>query len=166
MWLWTASLLAVCAVFTPCIQAQDSHFVPSSFADQLLNSPPCLTMRMAWEGANLPCTPLTHQEWLADLMHWRAERHIRIGYDPARYAGPALQWTQSSFIQPQMMVQDRAFYDPVQGKYTIDRYLDDLEKRYGGIDSVLIWATYPNMGIDDRNQLEMVQSMPGGVEGL
>ena len=64
------------------------------------------------------------------------------------------------------MVHDRYFYDPVAGRYTVDRYLDDLEKRYGGIDAVLIWATYPNMGIDDRNQLEMVESMPGGVEGV
>ena len=76
------------------------------------------------------------------------------------------KWTQSSFIQPQMMVHDRYFYDPVAGKYTVDRYLDDLDKRYGGIDAVLIWATYPNMGIDDRNQLDMVRSMPGGVEGV
>jgi iron(II)-dependent oxidoreductase len=65
-----------------------------------------------------------------------------------------------------MMVHDRYFYDPAQGKYTVDRYLDDLEMRYGGIDSVLIWTTYPNMGIDDRNQQDMVRSMPGGVEGV
>jgi formylglycine-generating enzyme required for sulfatase activity len=94
------------------------------------------------------------------------ERRIRIGYDPARYLKPELQWAQSSFIQPQMMVQDRYFYDPVQGKYTVDRYLDDLDKRYGGIDAVLIWATYPNMGIDDRNQMDMVRSMPGGIDGV
>ena len=87
-------------------------------------------------------------------------------FDPARYEMPELKWTQSSFIQPQMMVHDRYFYDPVAGRYTVDRYLDDLEKRYGGIDAVLVWATYPNMGIDDRNQLEMVTSMPGGVEGV
>jgi gamma-glutamyl hercynylcysteine S-oxide synthase len=147
-------------------RAQDSRYVPFSFPDQLLNSPPCLTIRMPWEGPNIPCTPTTHQEWLVDLIHWRAERLIRTGYDPARYTVPGLRWTQSSFIQPQMMVQDRQFYDPAQGKYTVDRYLDDLEKRYGGIDSVLIWATYPNMGIDDRNQQDMVRSMPGGVEGV
>lgn len=156
----TLAILAVSAT------AQDSRFVPSTFTDELLNSPPCLVKRPAWEGGSAPCTPWTHVEWLADLTHWRAERRIRIGYDPARYALPALRWAQSSFIQPQMMVQDRYFYDPAQGKYTVDRYLDDLEKRYGGIDSVLIWATYPNMGIDDRDQQDMVRSMPGGVDGL
>jgi formylglycine-generating enzyme required for sulfatase activity len=69
-------------------------------------------------------------------------------------------------MQPQMMVHDRYFYDPIDHKYTVDRYLDDLDNRYGGIDAVLIWATYPNMGIDDRNQQDMVRSMPGGIEGL
>jgi formylglycine-generating enzyme required for sulfatase activity len=69
-------------------------------------------------------------------------------------------------MQPQMMVHDRYFYDPVAGKYTVGRYLDDLDKRYGGIDAVLVWATYPNMGIDNRNQLDMVASMPGGLPGV
>jgi gamma-glutamyl hercynylcysteine S-oxide synthase len=147
-------------------RAQDTRYVPSTFHDQLLTSPPCFTIRDAWEGGSVPCSPFAHEEWLADLTHWRAERRIRIGYDPTRYSLPALQWTQSSFIQPQMMVHDRYFYDPEDGKYTVDRYLDDLDKRYGGIDSVLIWATYPNMGIDDRNQQDMVRSMPGGIEGL
>ena len=102
------------------------------------------------------CSPITHERWLRDLQHWRTERRIRTAYDPSRYELPALRWTQSSFIQPQMMVQDRYFYDPVAGRYTVDRYLDDLDKRYGGIDAVLVWSTYPNMGIDDRNQLDMV----------
>ena len=57
------------------------------------------------------------------------------------------------------------FLDPIAGRYTVDRYLDDLDKRYGGIDAVLVWATYPNMGIDDRNQLDMVRTMPGGLAG-
>jgi len=79
---------------------------------------------------------------------------------------PELKWAQSSFIQPQMMVQDRCLYDSATGKYTVDRCLDDFDKRYGGIDSVLLWPTYPNMGIDDRNQHDMIRSMPGGIEGV
>jgi len=143
--------------------AQDSHFRPKG---QQIPVPDCLTMKGLWEGGSKPCSQTEHQAWLADIAHWRIERRIRIGYDGARYDLPALKWTQSSFIQPQMMVQDRYFYDPVARKYTVDRYLDDLEKRYGGIDAVLIWPTYPNMGIDNRNQHDMIRSMPGGVPGV
>jgi hypothetical protein len=106
-----------------------------------------MNLHSAWDGTlQAPCPPLTHERWLRDIDHWRAERRIRTAYDPSRYDLPALRWTQSSFMQPQMMVHDRYFYDPVAGRYTVDRYLDDLNKRYGGIDAVLVWATYPNMG--------------------
>jgi gamma-glutamyl hercynylcysteine S-oxide synthase len=135
----------------------------------LLPSPSCLTMTpvwMWWAGGSAPCTESTHRDWLAEMTHWRMERLIRIGYDGSRYNLPQLQWAQHTFIQPQMMVHDRYLYDPIAGKYTVDRYLDDLEKRYGGIDAVLVWPVYPNVGIDDRNQHDITRSMPGGVEGL
>ena len=143
--------------------AQDWRYLPK---EQQIPPPACLSMHMPWEGSSAPCTTDTHTDWLKAVTDWRTERRIRVGYNGSRYDMPALKWTQSSFIQPQMMVHDRYFYDPIAGKYTVDRYLDDLQKRYGGIDAVLIWATYPNMGIDNRNQQDMVRSMPGGVEGV
>jgi formylglycine-generating enzyme required for sulfatase activity len=149
--------------------AQDSQFV-GRYTDgwdpvpQQISGPACLNAHN--EAAATACTAVDHEAWLADVRHWRDERRIRIGYSGARYDVPELRWTQSSFIQPQMMVEDRYFYDPVAGKYTVDRYLDDLEKRYGGIDSVLIWPTYSNMGIDNRNQHDMIRAMPGGVAGV
>ena len=105
------------------------------------------------EGSHLsgPDSPTDFQKWLADMKRWRMEYLKRIGYNGAEYERPELKWTQSSFMQPQMMIEDRYFYDPVAGKYTVDRYLDDLEKRYGGIDAVLVWHTYPNIGIDNRS---------------
>ena len=138
---------------------------PGSCSQQF-SAPDCFPLRGAWEGGSQPCTEKNFEDWLKDLTHWRAERKIRIGYGSQRYELPAFQWTQSAFIQPQMMVQDRYFYDPVAGKYTVDRYLDDLEQRFGGIDAVLIWPTYPNMGIDNRNQHDMIRSMPGGIPGV
>jgi formylglycine-generating enzyme required for sulfatase activity len=144
--------------------AQDTGYAPRN---QQIPAPECMNLHFAWhDTAVSQCPPQIHELWLSDIRHWRDERRIRIAFDPARYEMPALRWTQSSYIQPQMMVHDRYFYDPIAGRYTVDRYLDDLEKRYGGIDAVLVWATYPNMGIDDRNQLEMVASMPGGIEGV
>ena len=106
------------------------------------------------------------EAWLADIRHWRREELLRMGYDGAEYSRPELRWTQSSFVQPQMMIEDRYFYDPTVGRYTVDRYLDDLENRYGGIDSVLVWHTYPNIGIDNRNQYDLLRDMPGGAAGL
>jgi iron(II)-dependent oxidoreductase len=113
-----------------------------------------------------PATSADFPKWLADIQHWRRERRIRIGYDGAQYERPELVWTQSSFIQPQMMIHERFFYDPVAGQYTVDHYLDDLERRYGGIDSVLVWQSYPNIGIDNRNQYDLLRDMPGGVAGV
>jgi len=162
--------LLLLTLVTPVL-SQDTAYVPGGGlawdADwQQIPGPKCLEMKAAWEGGSSDCTQQDHTAWLADLAHWRTERLIRIGYKDFRYDLPALKWTQSSFIQPQMMVQDRYFYNPILQRYTVDRYLDDLEKRYGGIDAVLLWPTYPNMGIDDRNQHDMIRSMPGGIAGV
>ena len=158
-----SALLHIVLAAATVASAQDSKFSPK---DQQIPVLECLTMKGLWEGGSQPCAQNEHEAWLGEITHWRNERRIRVGYDGARYDLPALKWTQSSFMQPQMMVHDRYFYDPVSSNYTVDRYLDDLEKRYGGIDAVLIWPTYPNLGIDNRNQHDMIRSMPGGVAGV
>jgi formylglycine-generating enzyme required for sulfatase activity len=155
--------IAMLLVFSSLVYSQDTNFEPDH---QQIPAADCLTTRPVWEPETRACTQQDHDTWLADIKHWRRERLIRIGYDGSRYERPELKWTQSSFLQPQMMVQDRYFYDPVSHRYTVDRYLDDLDERYGGIDAVLIWPTYPNMGIDDRNQLDLIRSMPGAVAGV
>ncbi|WP_250628312.1 formylglycine-generating enzyme family protein [Pinirhizobacter soli] len=105
-------------------------------------------------------------DWVRELRDWRREHLTRIGYDDANYRRPELQWAQRNFVHAQMMVEDRYFFDATTGKYTVDRYLDDLQQRFGGIDSVLIWFVYPNIGIDDRNKIDLAHDMPGGIEGL
>jgi formylglycine-generating enzyme required for sulfatase activity len=107
-----------------------------------------------------------YDAWLADLKHWRQEYLVRIGYDGSEYDRPELQWTQRNFILQHVMVEDRYFYDPATRKYTVDRYLDYLDKRYGGPDSVLIWPVYPNIGIDNRNQWDLHRDLPGGIPAI
>ncbi|MBV9481198.1 MAG: SUMF1/EgtB/PvdO family nonheme iron enzyme [Acidobacteria bacterium] len=113
-----------------------------------------------------PASAADFASWLSDLKHWRSESRIRLGYSGSQYDRPELKWTQQSFVQPQMMIHDRFFFDPDAGKYTVSRYLDDLGKRYGAIDSVLIWHSYPNMGIDNRNQYDLIRDMPRGIPGV
>ena len=106
------------------------------------------------------------KNWLADMKKWRELKLAEIKYYGTEYDRPELKWCHSAFVQPQMMVEDRYFFDVETGKYTVDRYLDDLEKRYGGIDAVLVWAIYPNIGIDNSNQFDQFRAMPGGVPAM
>lgn len=105
-------------------------------------------------------------DWLEELKDWRREHLVRIGYTDVNYRRPELQWAQRNFVHAQMMVEDRYFFDAASGQYTVDRYLDDVTARFGGLDSVLIWYIYPNIGIDDRNQFDLAHDMPGGLAGL
>ena len=106
------------------------------------------------------------EAWLRDMKAWRAERRTRMGYDDAQYRRPEFKWAQRNFISPQVMVEERTLFDPEANRWTVDRYLDDLDARYGGIDSVLLWPVYPNIGIDNRNQWDLVRDLPGGVSAL
>jgi gamma-glutamyl hercynylcysteine S-oxide synthase len=155
--------LAAALLFVAACRAQDARYAPNS---QQIPSPGCLSLHDLWSPDSERCARDEHESWLKDIRHWRDERRIRIGYDGSRYQLPALRWTQVAFMQSQMMIEDRYFYDPVAHRYSVDRYLDDLFQRFGGSDAVLIWPTYPNLGIDDRNQQDMLRSMPGGVAGV
>jgi len=105
-------------------------------------------------------------DWVRGFTAWRREHLIRIGFDDALYRRLELEWAQRNFVHTLLMVEDRYFYDPDTGRYTVDRYLDDLEERFGGVDSVLIWYIYPNIGADDRSQFDLIEDLPGGIEGL
>ena len=149
-----------------CLMAQDTGYQPDESQipgpGHPTASPDWMAELHEWEADRTA----QHQAWLSDLRQWRHERLIRMGYDDSEYRRPELLWTQRNFIQPQMMAEERYFYDPASGKYTVDRYLKDLDDRYGGIDSVLIWHVYPNIGIDNRNQWDLARDLPGGVPAL
>lgn len=106
------------------------------------------------------------EAWRDGMKIWRTEHLIRMGYDDAQYRRKELLWSQSNYVHVQMMMEDRYIYDPVSQKYTVDRYLDDLEQRFGIVDSVLLWYIYPNIGLDDRNQTDLIYDLPGGIEGV
>ena len=124
--------------------------------------PGWLTAMQGWTREQ----PSEFERWLADIRAWRAERLVRIGYNDSEYRRPEFQWAQRNLIAPQVMVEDRYLYDPSSRQYTVNRYLKDLDDRYGGIDSVLIWPVYPNLGIDDRNLFDFYHDLPGGIPAL
>lgn len=113
-----------------------------------------------------PASPEDAENWLAGLKAWRTERLTRLRYNGSEYDRPELEWTKHIFSQAQVLIWDRSFYDSEKGEYTVDRFLSDTENRIGPIDAVLIWHVYPNLGVDDRNQFDLLHEMPGGIPGL
>lgn len=159
----TRGFLALFAIVGSLAFGQD---VVNNPQGEQIPGPSCSSIPQWFSSKARTCSPEENAAWLADVEHWRRERRVRIGFDASEYDRPALRWTQSSFVQPQMMVHDRYFFDAKSNKYTVDRYLQDLKQRYGGIDSVLIWHTYPNIGIDSRSQFDLFRDLPGGTEGV
>merc|ERR1711892_504858 len=108
--------------------------------------------------------PGTVQTWFDEFTQWRDSNMAKLNL--SLYDYPQVQWARTSFIQPQLMIHDRYLYDRDKEEWTVSKYLDDVQSRYGGIDSILLWQNYPNIGIDDRNQFDMLKSLPGGLAGL
>lgn len=89
--------------------------------------------------------------WRVEVAQWRASMRSKIGISDTAYE----RW--HTIITPQIMIHDR--YLSNRGNWTIDRFLKDLEDRYGGVDSVLLWHSYPNIGVDDRSQFDMLEDV-------
>ncbi|MEC5143902.1 SUMF1/EgtB/PvdO family nonheme iron enzyme [Chitinophaga sp. 212800010-3] len=113
-----------------------------------------------------PATQGQRAQWLDSLQQWRTHEKNRLQYNGNEYTRKELSSNGAVAMYAQIMAHDRFLYDPVSRKYTVDRFLNDLERRYGGLDAVLVWPTYPNIGIDNRNQFDLVAAMPGGKEGV
>ena len=112
----------------------------------------------------------TLDQWYEDLQEYRERMRAGLSANPggdfSAYDNADVQWAKSSFIQPQVMVHDRFLFDREANAWTVGRYLDDLEARYGGVDAVLLWQGYPNIGVDDRNQYDLIASLPRGADGV
>lgn len=102
--------------------------------------------------------------WLADMKQWRDHERAGLDFSHSVYDLPRLKWTQSNFVQTQVMIHDRFLF--ADGAYTPETFLSDLKTRYGGVDSVLLWPTYPNLGIDERNQYDLTRDLPGGLDQM
>ena len=99
-----------------------------------------------------------------DLEKQRAE--LRATIDRTAFEKEGLAWYRSAYSEAFVFMYDTSFYDREEQRYRIDEVLDDGEKEFGGYDIILLWQSYPRLGIDGRNQMDFYRDMPGGLEGL
>ncbi len=86
--------------------------------------------------------------------------------DRGIYDRADLAWAARAFTSHFTFMYDRSLYDPATGRYTLDAFLDDGVREFGGYDIIVLWQAYPRLGVDDRNQFDMYRDMPGGLAGI
>ena len=101
----------------------------------------------------------------ASLAAYTPPPDIRL-LDRQLYDEPSQQWLTKAFTCHFTFMYDRSFYDVETGNYTMNTFLDDGEKEFGGYDILLLWHAYPRIGVDRRNQIDFYRDMPGGVAGI
>ncbi|KAF4044780.1 putative FGE-sulfatase domain-containing protein [Phytophthora infestans] len=123
-----------------------------------------------YEVIDGPDGPESVDAWRRNWTAWKKMELITNRYNPNDsfnvYNIQQTQWTQQNSVQTFIMMNDRSIYDRETKQYTVDKDVDEMQSRVGPIDSVLIWPAYPNIGVDNRNQWDLLRDLPGGVEGV
>jgi iron(II)-dependent oxidoreductase len=86
--------------------------------------------------------------------------------DTRLYDRREMQWTKSNFISGFAYLWDSDFWDAKNQVFTVQKYCDKMKKEFGGFQSVLVWYSYPNIGIDQRNTWQFLNSIPGGMKAI
>lgn len=93
-------------------------------------------------------------------------RQARAGLDLSAFEDPARAWYRTAFLESFLFLYDTSAYDHAAGRWRMDEWLDDGEREFGGYDLVLLWQSYPRLGLDQRNQLDLYRDLPGGLPAL
>ncbi len=113
-----------------------------------------------------PPNPADWPAFREALARWREETRAALKYDDVLYRHPAFAWSSGNYSCCFLMTCDERFYNRRRGRYTVDSFLDEAERDFGGFDSVVLWQAYPRIGADERNQFDFYRDQPGGLEGL
>ncbi|CAJ1373427.1 unnamed protein product [Effrenium voratum] len=115
------------------------------------------------EGISGPGNVTHWSGWILSLHQLRQQLKLGWSQESGEFSSPEFQRSSKAYVTVQTMVHDRNLYDPIRHDWTAAHYLKDLKSRFGGVDQVLLWAGYPNLGVDTRSNLDLMESVPGGM---
>lgn len=79
---------------------------------------------------------------------------------------PSFEGESGHFVMGFVFLWDHAFWDAEHSRWRVDEYCETMTREFGGVQSVILWHSYPNLGIDERNQFDMLRNLPGGMDAL
>lgn len=107
-------------------------------------------------------------DWQAGLTRVFQEKMLfdLAEFDNSLFEREDLKWIRHSYVMHLMYAWDKFYYDLEKGDYTLQNFLERGKKLYGGDEVISIWPTWPTLGLDQRNQFDLFQDLPGGLDAM
>ncbi|BEH00206.1 formylglycine-generating enzyme family protein [Bacteroides sedimenti] len=87
-------------------------------------------------------------------------------FDNTLYEREDLKWVRHGYVGHFVSAWHNYFYNNQTNAYTFDDFSHKTQQLYGGDDYMILWTGFPVLGLDQRNQWDLVRSLPGGVKKL
>ncbi|PGH40073.1 MAG: sulfatase-modifying factor protein [Candidatus Nephrothrix sp. EaCA] len=103
--------------------------------------------------------------WQAGLTRIFQEKMLYdiTDFDNSLFEREDLKWVRHTYVLHLMYSWDKDYYDIADGKYHLKEFLESGKKLFGGDDIISVWPTWPMLGLDQRNQFNMFEDLPGGL---
>ena len=87
-------------------------------------------------------------------------------FDTSLFQRADLAWIRSSYLLMLQFAWDQDYYDALAGQYRFDTFLTHWNHLVGGFEALMLWPTWPRLGVDQRNQWDMYKDLPGGLQEI
>ena len=107
-------------------------------------------------------------EWQNGLKLMFQERYLYDleKFDNSLFERKDLKWIRDKYIMTLQGAWDHRFYERSSAKYNFFQFLEEGKKLFGGYDVFCIWPTWPRLGVDQRNQWDLYEDLPFGLEKI
>ena len=107
-------------------------------------------------------------KWQNGLKLMFSERYLfdLEKFDNSLFEREDLNWIRNKYLMTLQFAWDQNYYDWEKAKYNFKEFLEEGKKYFGGYDIFGIWPTWPALGVDQRNQWDLYEDLPGGLNKM
>ncbi len=117
------------------------------------------------ESELIDCRISPHKgDWHAAF--YKFKEYVRSNFDFTYYKRPIQQEFRKKFLSHFTFLYGKDIYDPKTNSFRLEEFLNEGKLNFGGYDYLLLWHAYPRVGLDNRDQFDMLKDLPGGLDGL
>ncbi|MGC9344725.1 MAG: formylglycine-generating enzyme family protein, partial [Bacteroidales bacterium] len=99
---------------------------------------------------------LFHEKWLYDLKE----------FDKSLYERKDLEWIKEDYLAALQFAWDEDFLKAGLNYEAFRDFFHRYDYLHGGYDIYAIWQGWPRLGLDPRNQWDLLRDLPGGTDSL